>query len=45
MVHGGPLDGQEYRLAEIQAHWGWSEHSVDGAFADGELHFVHYNNK
>lgn len=46
---GGPL-GNEYKIVQMHAHWGrasghGSEHTVDGAAYDAELHMVHYNTK
>lgn len=46
---GGPLDC-EYKVAQMHAHWGskdgkGSEHTVDGASYDAELHIVHFNTK
>eukprot|EP00092_Neocalanus_flemingeri_P001980 GFUD01002113.1.p1 GENE.GFUD01002113.1~~GFUD01002113.1.p1 ORF type:complete len:839 (-),score=120.69 GFUD01002113.1:119-2635(-) len=48
-VCGGPLEC-EYRLVQYHGHWGskpgqGSEHQVNGALYDGELHLVHYNRK
>ena len=39
------VGGQTYRAAQCHAHWGGSEHSVDGEKAEAELHIVHYNTK
>ena len=39
----GPLHEKDYRLALVNAHWGGSEHSLEGKFFDGELHLVHHH--
>jgi len=44
-IYRGPLGDTEYRLCKVGCHWGTSEHSVDGTFASGELHLLHYNLK
>jgi len=48
-LKGGPLDSV-YKLLQIHAHWGacegyGSEHTLNGAGFDAELHLVHYNTK
>jgi len=45
MIYGGPLESKNYRLVELHAHWGGSEHLLDGQQMDGELHLVHYHIK
>ncbi len=42
-VFDGPFGTSEYKLFKVHAHWGTSEHSVDGKLYSGELHFLHYN--
>jgi len=44
-ITGGPLGSQLYRLVSVQAHWGRSEHSLEGAHGAGELQLVHINSK
>jgi carbonic anhydrase len=44
-ITGGPLDSKQYRLVSVQAHWGRSEHSLEGAHLAGELQLVHANRK
>ena len=39
----GPLHEKDYRLALVNAHWGGSEHSLEGKFFDGELHLIHHH--
>ena len=34
---------KNYRLDNYHAHWGGSEHMVDGQQMDGELHLMHYH--
>ena len=46
-VSGAPLEGS-YSLAQFHLHWGQakgrgSEHTIDGAATEAELHFVHWN--
>jgi len=41
LLHGGPLKGREYRLDHYVAHWGESEHMLNGKSWDGELQLVH----
>jgi len=49
-LSGGPLEGN-YKILQMHAHWGksggngGSEHTIDGAQSDAELHIVHYNDK
>ena len=48
-ISGGPLL-DEYRVAQVHAHWGdkggrGSEHWLDGKIFDAEIHIVHYNSK
>ena len=45
MIYGGPLKSKNYRLKQFHAHWGGSEHLIDGQQMDGELHLVHYHIK
>jgi len=45
MIYGGPLKSKNYRLKQFHAHWGDSEHLIDGQQMDGELHLVHYHIK
>ncbi|CAH1972843.1 unnamed protein product, partial [Acanthoscelides obtectus] len=45
----GPLTDQ-YTLLQFHGHWGdnktkGSEHAIDGKKYDGEIHFVHVNNR
>jgi len=42
-IYGGPLMTGNYILDHFDAHWGGSEHSIDGEEQDGELHLYHYN--
>ena len=44
-LSGGPLGEEEYRAAQMHAHWGSSEHTLDGEKFAAELHIVHYNTK
>ena len=39
----GPLHHEEYRLDHLHAHWGSSEHGLEGKFYAGELHLVHHH--
>ncbi|CAC5424891.1 CA [Mytilus coruscus] len=48
VITGGPLDDDEYELAEIRFHWGrcsgrGSEHTVNGKAFPMELQFIHWN--
>lgn len=48
-ITGGRLKN-EYSLAQFHLHWGsqvgsGSEHTVNGAAAEAEIHFVHWNSK
>lgn len=39
----GPLHHREYRLDHLLAHWGASEHALQGNFYAGELQLVHHH--
>jgi len=43
MIYDGPFHAKEYRLVQFHAHWGGTEHLLDGQQMDGELHLVHYH--
>ena len=44
-VKEGPLGHHTYRLFLLRALWGSSEHSIDGKFYQGELHFELFNTR
>lgn len=44
-ITGGPLGNDKYRLVSLRAHWGRSEHSLDGRYGAGELQLLHINTK
>ncbi|KAF8381163.1 hypothetical protein PRIPAC_70305 [Pristionchus pacificus] len=44
VIRGSHLTGT-YRLLQFHAHWGGSEHTVDGKRFDGEIHFVFWNTR
>ena len=39
------VGGERYRVVQCHAHWGGSEHAVDGVRHAAEVHLVHYNTK
>ncbi|GMT04582.1 hypothetical protein PENTCL1PPCAC_26756, partial [Pristionchus entomophagus] len=44
LIRGSHLTGT-YRLLQFHAHWGGSEHTIDGKRFDGEIHFVYWNTR
>ncbi|GMS92083.1 hypothetical protein PENTCL1PPCAC_14258, partial [Pristionchus entomophagus] len=42
MIRASHLPGT-YRLLQFHAHWGGSEHTLDGKRFDAEIHFVYWN--
>jgi hypothetical protein len=45
LIRGGPLGVAEYRLVSLRAHWGRSEHSLEGQHTAAELQLLHINTK
>ncbi|GMT33165.1 hypothetical protein PFISCL1PPCAC_24462 [Pristionchus fissidentatus] len=44
LIRGSHLTGT-YRLLQFHAHWGGSEHLIDGKRFDAEIHFVYWNTR
>lgn len=44
-ITGGPLGDQVYYAHSFHDHWGTSEHAINGARTEAELHIVHINEK
>ncbi|GMS91831.1 hypothetical protein PENTCL1PPCAC_14006, partial [Pristionchus entomophagus] len=44
LIRASHLPGT-YRLLQFHAHWGGSEHTLDGKRFDAEIHFVYWNTR